>query len=182
MRKIAAGLHVSIDGVAEAPDTWVFPNNYANDEMQQAINEQMATADTMLLGRRTYQDFAGHWPRQEGPIADFMNNIPKLVVSTTLDQAEWKNSTLIRDDVAAELARRKREPGRNLNVVGSITLVRSLLREGLLDELSLFLCPIVVGEGKRLLDGVGGPLPMRLANARTFTTGVQWLTYELPTT
>lgn len=177
MRKIAAGLHVSMDGVAEAPDTWVFPNNYANDEMQQAINQQAAAADTMVLGRRTYQEFAGHWPRQEGPLADFMNNTPKLVVSTTLEAAEWNNSTLIRD--AAELARRKREPGRNLNVVGSIALVQSLLREGLLDELSLFLCPIVVGEGKRLLDGVGGPRPMRLANAETFTTGVQWLTYEL---
>lgn len=178
MRKITAGLHISLDGVAESPDQWVFANNYANDEMQQAIGASMAEGDTMLLGRRTYQDFAGHWPHQEGDLADYMNGTAKLVVSTTLDKAEWQHSTLIRGDVVAELTRRRQEPGKNLNVVGSITLVRSLLREGLLDELSLFLCPIVVGEGKRLFDGVGGPRPLRLAKARTFSTGVQWLIYR----
>jgi dihydrofolate reductase len=178
MRKITAGLHISMDGVVESPEQWVFPNGYSNDEMQQAIGAGMAEADTMLLGRRTYQEFAAHWPRQEGEVANYMNSTAKLVVSTTLDKAEWQNSTLVRDDVVAELNRRKQQPGRNLNVVGSITLVRSLLREGLLDELSLFLCPIVVGDGKRLFDGVNGPRPMRLADARTFTTGVQWLTYR----
>src|SRR6266498_2569856 len=122
MRKITAGLHVSLDGVVEAPDTWVFPYNYANDEMTQAIGSAMATADTMLLGRTTYQEFAGHWPNQTGDIADFMNKTPKLVVSTTLDRADWENSTLISGNVAEELTRRKRQSGKDLNVVGSITL------------------------------------------------------------
>jgi dihydrofolate reductase len=178
MRKIVAGLHISMDGVVESPDQWVFPNNYANDEMAQAIGSEMAAADTMLLGRRTYQEFAGHWPQQEGDIANHMNSTPKLVVSTTLDKAEWQNSTVISNDVIGELTRRKQQPGKNLNVVGSITLVRSLLREGLLDELSLFLCPIVVGDGKRLFEEVGGPRVLKLTDARTFTTGVQWLTYQ----
>ena len=176
MRKITTGLHMSLDGVVEAPDTWVFPNGYANDEMQQAIGTAMAASDTMLLGRVTYQSFAGHWPSQSGDIADFMNNTPKLVVSTTLDKAEWQNSTLISGDVVGELNRRKQQPGKDINVVGSITLVRSLLREGLLDELKLLLCPIVVGKGKRLFEGEE-PIPLKLADAQTFSTGVQWLTY-----
>jgi dihydrofolate reductase len=177
MRKISAGLHVSLDGVVEAPDTWVFPYNFANDEMMQAIGSAMTTADAMLLGRATYQEFAGHWPSQTGNIADFMNNTPKLVVSTTLDTADWRNSTLISHNVVEELNRRKQQAGKNLNVVGSITLLRSLLREGLLDELKLLLCPVVVGHGKRLFEDTGAPIPLKLEDAQTFSTGVQWLTY-----
>jgi dihydrofolate reductase len=176
MRKITTGLHVSLDGVVEAPETWVFPNGYANDEMLQAIGSAMAASDTMLLGRVTYQEFAGHWPSQSGDIADFMNGTPKLVVSTTLDSADWQNSTIIRGNVVEELGRRKRQPGKDINLVGSITLLRSLLREGLLDELKLLLCPIVVGKGKRLFEG-DAPIPLELADAQTFSTGVQWLTY-----
>ena len=177
MRRIVAGLHVSLDGVVSSPHKWVFANNYANDEMTQAIGSSMETTDAMLLGRVTYQEFAAHWPAQQGPIADYMNNTPKLVVSNTLDTLEWQGSTLINGDVAGELTRRKQEPGRNINVVGSTTLVGSLLREGLLDELKLFVCPIVVGTGRRLFEDAGGPIPLRLAGAHTFTTGVQYLTY-----
>jgi dihydrofolate reductase len=177
MRKIIAGLHMSLDGVVTSPDKWVFPNNYANDELEQAIGSSMAAADAMLLGRVTYQEFAAHWPAQEGPIADFMNNTPKLVVSNTLDALEWKNSTLISGDVVGELTRRKQEPGRDINVVGSTTLVGSLLRAGLLDELKLFVCPIVVGAGRRLFEDDGGPVPLRLVEEHTFSTGVQYLTY-----
>jgi dihydrofolate reductase len=176
MRKITTGLQVSLDGVVEAPETWVFPYGYANDEMLQAIGLAMAASDTMLLGRVTYQAFAAHWPSQSGDIADVMNNTPKLVVSTTLDKAEWQNSTLISGDVVAELGRRKQQPGKDINVVGSITLLRSLLREGLLDELRLLVCPILVGTGKRLFEG-DAPIPLKLADAKTFSTGVQWLTY-----
>lgn len=177
MRKIAAGLHMSLDGVVQSPDTWVFPYNYANDEMMQAIGSAMATTDAMLLGRVTYQGFAAHWPSQTGEIADYMNNTPKLVVSTTLDTVDWQNSTLIGGDVVEELTRYKQQPGKNLNLVGSGTLVRSLLREGLLDELRLLVCPIVVGSGKRLFEGGGSPVPLKLVDAQTFSTGVQWLTY-----
>jgi dihydrofolate reductase len=178
MRKIVTGLHVSLDGVVESPDTWVFPNNYANDEMMQAIRSSMATTDTMLLGRVTYQGFAAHWPSQTGDIADYMNNVPKLVVSTTLDTVEWRNSTLIGGNVNEELTRLKQQPGKDINIVGSATLVQSLLREGLLDELRLLVCPILVGGGKRLFDDGGAPVPLRLVDARTFSTGVQYLTYQ----
>jgi dihydrofolate reductase len=178
MRKIVAGLHMSLDGVVESPDQWVFPYNFANDEMNQAIGSAMATADAMLLGRVTYQEFAAHWPHQTDDVADYMNGTPKLVVSNTLDTLEWQNSTLISGDVFGELAKRKQEPGRDLNLVGSATLLQSLLREGLLDELKLLVCPIVVGHGKRLFEDGGAPVPLKLVDTQTFSTGVQWLTYH----
>jgi dihydrofolate reductase len=178
MRKIVAGLHMSLDGVVESPDTWVFPYNYANDEMAQAIQSSMATADAMLLGRVTYEGFAAHWPSQTGDIAEYMNNARKLVVSTTLEKAEWQNSTLISGNVVEELGKRKRQPGKDINLVGSATLAQSLLREGLLDELRLLVCPILVGSGKRLFEDGGPPVPLKLVEEQTFSTGVLSLTYE----
>ncbi len=176
MRKIVAALHMSLNGVVESPDTWVFPHGYSNEEMVQEIGASMASSDTMLLGRVTYEEFAAHWPRQTGEVADFMNNAPKVVVSTSLDAAEWKNSILIGGNVVEELTRLKQQPGKDINVVGSATLVRSLLREGLLDELKLLVCPILVGGGRRLFED-GGEVPLRLVDAKTFSTGVQSLTY-----
>jgi dihydrofolate reductase len=179
MRKIVAGLFISLDGVVEAPDKWHFP--YFNDEMGLAVGEQMAAADTMLLGRVTYQEFAGFWPQQsndEIDIADYMNNTPKVVVSTTLDTADWKNSTLIKGNVAEELTRLKQQPGKNVGITGSPTLVRSLLRDDLLDELRLLVHPIVVGRGKRLFEGEGTQMPLKLVESKTFSTGVLYLTYQ----
>jgi dihydrofolate reductase len=106
-----------------------------------------------------------------------MNNTPKLVVSNTLKTADWQNSTLIRGDVAQELRRRKAEPGKDISIVGSPTLVRSLLRDGVLDELRLLVHPIVVGRGKRLFEGEGSQVPLKLVDAKTFSTGVLSLIY-----
>ena len=178
MRKIVAGLFISLDGVVEAPDQWHFP--YFNDEMGEAVSAQMAAADTMLLGRVTYQEFAGYWPQQgsEVELADHMNNTPKFVVSTTLDSAEWQNTTLIRGNVVEELTRLKQRPGKDISIVGSPTLVRSLLRDGLLDELRLLVHPIVVGRGKRLFEQGSDQTALKLAESKTFGTGVLYLTYE----
>ena len=178
MRKVVAGLFMSLDGVVEAPEQWHFP--YLNDEMQQAIGTQMAAADTLLLGRRTYQEFAGYWPHQGGdvPLADDMNATPKLVVATTPDPVEWRNSTLLTGDLTEELGRRKQQPGKNLLITGSITLVRSLLRTGLLDELELLVHPLVVGRGKRLFEDVGERVVLNLVDARIFHTGVLHVTYQ----
>jgi dihydrofolate reductase len=177
MRKIVSALQMSLNGVVEAPERWVFPHGYSNEEVEQEIGSSMATSDAMLLGRVTYEEFAGYWPQQTGDIADFMNATPKLVVSTTLRAAEWQNSTVINGDLAEELTRLKQRPGKSINVVGSATLVRSLLREGLLDELKLLVCPILLGGGRRLFDGGDAEVPLRLADAKTFSTGVQSLTY-----
>ena len=177
MRKIVAGLFISLDGVVEAPETWHFP--YFNDEMAQVVGSQMADADTMLLGRVTYQEFAGYWPHQGSDVemADFMNSTPKLVASTTLDTVDWQNSTLIKGDVAEELAALKEQPGKNISITGSPTLVRSLLRDNVLDELNLLVHPIVVGRGKRLFEDGFDQIPLNLVKSTTFSTGVLSLTY-----
>lgn len=178
MRKIVAGLFVSLDGVMESPDKWHYP--YFNEEMGAAVGTHMAAADTMLLGRRTYQEFAALWPNAGGddPFAAQINNTPKLVVSTTLDTVAWQNSTLIKGSVAEELTKLKQQPGKNIAITGSATLVRSLLRDNLLDELHLLVHPIVVGSGKRLFEDGGDPVALTLVDAQTFSTGVLSLTYR----
>lgn len=178
MRKIVAGLFVSLDGVTEAPDQWHFP--YFSDEMGEAVGSQMAAADTMLLGRVTYEEFASYWPHQGSDVelADYMNETPKLVVSTTLDRLEWQNSTLIKGNVAEALTRLKQQPGKNISIIGSSTLVRSLLDGGLLDELRLLVHPIVVGSGKRLFEPGSSQKPLQLVDAQTFSRGVLYLTYQ----
>ena len=176
MRKIAAGLFVSVDGVVEAPDTWTGP--YFSPELGQLIESMMGDGDTLLLGRVTYQGFAAAFGGQSGGMADRMNSFPKVVVSTTLGRADWQNSTLISGNVAEEITKMKQRPGRNINMSGSGTLVTWLLREGLLDQLDLLLFPVVVGHGKRLFAGEDGRAGLKLAGSQTFGTGVVHLTYQ----
>jgi dihydrofolate reductase len=179
VRKIVAGLFISLDGVFEAPHEWHFP--YFDDAMGEAVDAQMKAADAMLLGRVTYQEFAGYWPQQdpaEVDIAAYMNDTPKYVVSNTLDTLEWQNSTLIKGNVNEELARLKEPPGKNISITGSGTLVRTLLRDGLLDELRLLVHPIVVGSGKHLFPEGNAQAPLQLVDSQTFDTGVVYLTYQ----
>ena len=180
MRKIVAGLFISLDGVVESPDKWHFP--YFDDKMGEAVGSQMAEADAMLLGRVTYQEFASYWPQQtaDTPGADFMNGVQKYVVSSTLPNVdEWQNSTLIDgNNFVAEMQRLKSMPGKTISVTGSAKLVQSLLRENLLDELRLLVHPIVVGGGKRLLEGDTGQVPLKLVDSQIFDTGVLYLTYQ----
>jgi dihydrofolate reductase len=178
MRKIVAGTFVALDGVMESPDKWHFP--YFDEKMGEAVGGQMAEADAMLLGRVTWQEFASYWPQHpDADGAEFMNPVQKYVVSSTLQDVDaWQNSTLIDgNNFVAEIERLKNSPGKNLNVVGSAKLVQSLLREGLLDELKLLMHPIVVGRGKKLLEGDTGQVPLKLVDSQTFDTGVLYLTY-----
>jgi dihydrofolate reductase len=177
MRKIVAGLFMSVDGVVEAPETWHF--HYFNDEMGEVINGQMAESDTMLLGRRTYGEFAAFWPNQgeDVPLANEINGVRKLVASTTLESVDWQNSELIQGDVAEDLRRRKAADGKDISITGSPTLVRSLMEAGVLDELRLLVHPIVVGRGKRLFGKDGPQVPLRLVSSRTLETGVQYVVY-----
>src|SRR5215210_2859465 len=156
MRKVTAGLFVSLDGVTESPEKWQLP--YFNDEMGEAIGAAMVQADAMLLGRVTYQEFASYWPgvrSEDQPIADYMNNTPKYVVSSTLDTVEWNNSTLIKGNITEEITKLKQQPGKNIGITGSATLVQSLLQDDLLDELGLLIHPVVVGVGRRLFKDGG---------------------------
>jgi dihydrofolate reductase len=178
MRKIVAGLFMSLDGVVESPDKWGF--QYFDDEMNEGIAAGVAQADAVLLGRRTYLEFAQMWPSQGSDVlmADFLNNSPKYVVSSTLHRLKWANSSLITGDLTEELTKLKKQPGKNIQIPGSPTLLRSLLRHGLLDELSLNVCPIVVGSGMRLFEGITDQVGLKLVDSRAHSTGVLGLTYQ----
>jgi dihydrofolate reductase len=177
MRKIVAGLFISLDGVVESPASWAY--QYFNEEMADVIGTGLAQADAVLLGRRTYLEFAELWPSQgsDVPMAAFLNNTPKHVVSSTLNSLDWAGSSLLSGDLAAEVTKLKGQPGKNIQVPGGPTLVRSLLRDGLLDELSLMVAPIMVASGARLLDELIHT-PLKLLRSRALSTGVLSVTYE----
>jgi dihydrofolate reductase len=180
MRKVVASEFVSLDGVVESPEKWHFP--YFNDQMGDAIGAAMASSDSMLMGRVLYEEWAAFWPNQdpdENPVAARMNGVRKYVVSTTLEEPlEWQNSTLIGDNVAEEISRLKEQPGKDISISSSPTLVRSLLEENLLDELRLMVHPIVVGSGKRLFEDGGDQKALQLVDSKIFSTGVVYLSYQ----
>lgn len=171
---------MSLDGVVEAPGEWGF-SHYFSAEMQKGISDGIAEADAVLLGRRTYLEFAELWPKQGSEVlmSDFLNNSPKYVVSSTLTTLDWNNSQLLSGDLAEELARLKALPGRNILVPGSPVLVRSLLRDGLLDELSLNICPVVVGKGMRLFEGLTELLRLEVVDSKILGNGVIGVTYRM---
>jgi dihydrofolate reductase len=152
-----------------------------NDEMSQGIAAGISQADAVLLGRRTYLEFAQLWPRQGSDVlmADFLNHSPKYVVSSTLEALSWQPAVQIKSDLVAELTRLKQQPGRNIQVPGSPTLVRFLLNIGLLDVLSLNICPVVVGSGMHLFDDMTRMLNLNLVHSTAMTTGVISATYAL---
>ena len=174
MGSINGGLFIALDGVIEAPQTW--QGDYFNDEMGAAVGGLMASNDAMLLGRQTYDEFAGFWPTADptDPITNQMNGTPKYVVSTTLEKADWENTTVVSGDAKAELLKLKQE--QRLGVTGSATLVRWLLQEGLMDELHLLVHPVVVGSGKRLFEP-GEKIKLSLIDSTAFSTGVLHLVY-----
>jgi len=176
MRKIVAGLFMSLDGVTESPQDWNL--QYFSDEMGEAIGASMAQTDTLLLGHNTFDEFAAYWPDKTGeddPFAEFINNTPKVVVSTTLGEVDWQPTTVVRDLDAVRTLKMQ-----DIGMTGSVTLVRSLLQAGLLDELALMIHPIVLGSGKRLFDDVTAQVPLDLLKSETFKTGVISATYGPP--
>ena len=175
-RKINAWLYVTLDSVIEAPEKWVI----ADDDMFAAMEADYAKSDALLLGRRTYETFAASWPERgsEVPNADWMNNTRKYVASTTLESPEWNNSTVIEGDVAEAVARLKQEDGKDIMVNGSGALVRTLMRNHLLDELRLFVHPVVVGSGRRLFDDESDPVEFALVDSHAYDNGVISLTYR----
>ena len=177
VRKIVAALFMSLDGVVESPENWGF--QYFSEEMTAAVNDGIAQADSVLLGR-TYLEFAEIWPGQgsDVPMSEFLNGSHKYVASSTLDELEWGPASLLTGDLTEELVTLKRRAGRNIQIPGSPTLVRSLLRDGLLDELSLSICPIVVGPGLRLFEDVQDEVPLKVLRSAVFSNGVINVTYE----
>ena len=180
MRKVVVVEFLSLDGVMEWPEEWAF--SYSNDEMEEANAAGMAASDAMLLGRVTYQEFASYWPYQDSadqPFTDYLNNTPKYVVSTSLEEPlEWNNSTLIKGNVAEEVPRLKRQPGNDILIFGSGDLVNTLMQHDLIDEYRLMIFPVVVGSGKRLFGDEIDTKVLRLVETKTFGSGVVVLTYR----
>jgi dihydrofolate reductase len=182
MKKITAGLFISLDGVVEAPDQWHFP--YFNDEMGAAVDATFGAADTMLFGRKTYDSFAGAWPEREAAgeeDADFakrLGDVRKIVVSNQRLQFTWRNSEQLEGDLVQGVAALKNEAGAGtIGMSGSVSVVRQLLAAGLLDELHLLLHPIAVRKGMRLFDEGEPVVPLTLLSSQAFTTGVLNLVY-----
>jgi len=174
MGRIVSNFFMSLDGVVEAPDQWHMP--YFNDEMGDAIGKGMATNKAFLMGRVLYDEWAGFWPNSDDDFATFLNHHPKYVVSNSLEQADWNNTTIVSGDVRKRLRELKDATDGDLVISGSATLVRSLLRDGLLDELRVLVHPIVVGRGGRLFED-DTPRALELAGHEIFSTGVLNLTY-----
>jgi dihydrofolate reductase len=191
MRKLIVSEFVTLDGVMQAPGSfdedreggfehggWQMP--YFDDVQMQAVSEAIAATGAYLLGRKTYQIFASFWPHQPAgdPFADTLNGLPKHVVSSTLaEPLEWQGSTLIRGDVPAAVARLKAEPGKDISVLGSGELVQTLLRHDLVDELWLMVCPLVLGNGKRVFREGLPPGRLRLLGSTPTSTGAVMLSY-----
>ncbi|GAA3058134.1 dihydrofolate reductase family protein [Kitasatospora albolonga] len=179
MRTLTAGFFVSLDGVVEAPYTWHFP--YLSDQVTEAVMGMTAKADAMLFGRHTYQEFASHWTAQpdDDPLASHLNSIAKYVASTTLEKADWQNTTLLGPEgLAGRITELKQRTGGDIAVSGSATLVRWLLANELLDELTLLVHPVVLGTGARLFEGTLPRRALTLARSATLDNGTLHLTYR----
>jgi dihydrofolate reductase len=173
MRKIVVTEFISLDGVIENP-AWSFP--YWNDEISNFKDVEQVNSDTMLMGRVTYDGFAAAWPNRTSDGADYMNNTRKYVVSTTLDKAEWKNTTVIKANVVEAIKKLKEQEGTDILVYGSGELVQTLLQHNLVDSLRLLVYPVVIGEGKRLFHD-GTTAKFTLEEAQAFSSGVTALVY-----
>ena len=192
MRKLVVGTFLTMDGVMQAPGGpdedrdggfahggWSV--KYWDEMMGKLIIEQTLQADALLLGRRTYEIFAAHWPRvtdPEDPVASKLNSMQKYVASRTLRNVEWHNSTLLRGDAAKAVARLKEQAGGEIQVTGSSKLIQTLLKHDLIDEFRLWVFPVMVGSGKRLFGDGTIPGAFRLGDAKTSTTGVVIHRYE----
>jgi dihydrofolate reductase len=179
MRKVIVAEFLTLDGVMEASEEWQPP--YVSDDVAEEIRAEILGAEASLLGRTTYEIFAAYWPLQthnEFGIADKLNSERKFVVSTTLERAQWNNSTLIKGNVVEEIRKLKQQPGGDIRIAGSATLVQSLMKAGLIDEYLLLVHPIVRGRGKRLFKDGMDTTALKLVETKSFSSGVVLLRYQ----
>ena len=184
MGRIVVTEFVSLDGVMEDPGgaegyehggwTFAFDRGEGDDfKLQEALD-----TEALLLGRTTYEGFAAAWPSREGEFADKFNRMPKYVVSSTLKQPDWNNSTVLEGDLAEDVARLSSSVGGNIVVHGSAQLVQALIERELLDELRLMVFPVLLGSGKRLFGETSDTRPLRLTSSKSVGEGIVILTYE----
>jgi dihydrofolate reductase len=183
MRRIVVSEFVSLDGVMEDPGGaekfehggWTMA--YWNDDIAAYKAGELFASDGLLLGRVTYEGFAAAWPKMKDDFADHMNSVAKYVVSSTLETADWNNSTVIRGDLVEEMTKLKQQPGKDILVGGSATLVQALVRHNLVDELRLEVYPVVLGSGRRLFAD-SGRINLELVDTQPTSSGVILLTYR----
>ncbi len=183
MRKVIASPFVTLDGFMAGPHGEIDWNEpYFDEEMGNYIGEQFATMDTILLGRVTYQMFAGYWPTQgvkDDPVfAEKMNTLLKVVFSRTLEKVEWNNSKLVKDNIVEEIRSLKQQPGKNLVIDGSAGLIHSLTNLGLIDEYRLRVHPVILGSGVPLFKDIKGRMTLKLVETKPFRSGVVILHYQ----
>ncbi|MEA2643743.1 MAG: hypothetical protein QOG08_769 [Chloroflexota bacterium] len=185
MGRIVVTEFVSLDGVMQDPGGdsnfkhagWTFEIKQGQEGADFKLNETR-DSEALLLGRVTYQGFAKAWPKMDGEFADKFNNMPKYVVSSTLDKADWTNSTVLKGDVVNEVTKLKEKVAGDIVVHGSAQLVQSLLEHDLVDEMRLMVYPVVLGTGKRLFGETSDKKPMRLIDSKTIGDGITLLTFQ----
>ena len=176
MRKVIVSTYMTLDGVVEAPEKWVF--QFWNDDLAKYAHDQLFASDAVLMGRGVYEEFAASWPSRSTEFADRMNSLPKYVVSTTMEEAAWINSTIINENVAEEVARLKQQAGQAILMYGSADLMHTLMQRDLIDEYRLWVQPVVLGSGKRLFEEEGETKALRLVDTTAFSSGVVILSYR----
>ncbi len=185
MGKIVISENVSLDGVIEDPagdegftrGGWVGRIAALPEVAKVTLDEALGT-EALLLGRRSYAWFAARWPSRSGELADRLNSLPKYVVSSTLEDPDWNNSTVLKGDVVDEVSKLKQELNGEINVPASFQLARTLIEHDLVDELRLKIFPVVLGAGARLFGETSDKKPMRLVDTQTVGDGIAFLTYE----
>jgi dihydrofolate reductase len=182
-RTLAVTQNVTLDGVIDATEGWfdVADSEDEAGDVVAVLREHMAVQDALILGRTTFEQMRGFWPRQDDDttgITTHLNAVQKYVPSTTLDDPGWENTTVWPGDLASEVRALKARPGREIGVTGSISVVHALMAAGLVDEYRLFVYPVALGRGRRLFaDGLAEPA-LRLVEARPFRSGIVLLTYR----
>ena len=186
MRKVIFLIHVTLDGFVAGPNgemDWII----YNDEIEKYSHDLHDTTDAAIYGRTTYQMMEGYWPHVlDDPSSStgdrnhalWLEDATKIVVSKTLDSVQWKNTVLIQDNIAEEMNKIKRQPGKDLWLLGSPTLAQTFMRLGLIDEYRINVNPVILGSGKPLFDDLDNPLPLKLIEAKAFKDDVVALRYE----
>ncbi|GHC61012.1 dihydrofolate reductase family protein [Streptomyces flavofungini] len=182
MRDLIITQNITLDGVIDATDGWFAPADDSVDQsdLNEALLEQAARADAFLVGRVTFEDMRGYWPQQTNDttgVTDYLNKVQKYVVSTTLQDPQWANTTVLSGDLKENITALKSQPGKDIVTTGSIRLTHALIEADLVDEFRLFVYPVVLGHGARLFDR--HKTDLHLMETRRFTSGVTLLRYRV---
>jgi dihydrofolate reductase len=179
MRKVFWQMNVTLDGFMEGPNRELnYTAQVVDRDFDSYATEMLKSIDAILLGRRTYQLFAGYWPSAAGPDAERLNELPKIVFSRTLNKVEWNNARLVKENVAEEVAWLKQQPGKDIALFGSADLASTLIRFGLIDEYRIFVTPFVLGSGWPMFKDTKERIGLKLLSATTWSSGIVALYYR----